>query len=149
MSEEIRAIRNDISRISWFLCGCIIVTLLNFAMMLWYFQKQSEPDFNYISVSLTIFQIMFAIALVGGFWMFREAARNAAADEAKGVAREIAEQEALRIAEEKAREEARKTTLRWLKLTSNSRINLQDDNQQLHEMMNLLSDTETEDGRRT
>ena len=81
--------------------------------------------------------------------MFREAARNAAAGEAKGVAREIAEQEALRIAEEKAREEARKTTLRWLKLTSNSRINLQDDNWQLHDMMNLLSDAETEDGRRT
>ena len=81
--------------------------------------------------------------------MFREAARNAAADEAKGVAREIAEQEAFRIAEEKAREEARKTTLRWLKLTSNSRINLQDDNRQLHDLMNLLSDTETEDGRRT
>ena len=63
------------------------MTLLNFAMMLWYFQKQSEPDFNHISVSLTIFQIMFAIALVGGFWMSREAARNATADEAKGVAR--------------------------------------------------------------
>ena len=108
MSEDMRAIRNDISCISWFLYGWIIVSLLNFAMILWYFQKQSEPDFNDNSVSLTNFQIMFVIALVGRFWMFREAAHNAAADEAKGVAREIAEKEALRIAEEKAREEAGK-----------------------------------------
>jgi len=126
-----------------------LVTLVNLAMMLWYFQKQSEPDYNYISVSLTVFQIMFAIALVGGFWMLRAAARDSAADEAKGVARQIAEEEARRVAEETAREEARNATLKWIKLTSNSGINLQDDNRQLHDMMNLLSDTETDDDRRT
>lgn len=70
-------------------------------------------------------------------------------EEAKSVSRRIAEEAAPRIAEEIARDEARKTTLNWLNLTSNSRINLQDDNRQLHDMMNLLSDTEGDDGRRT
>ena len=89
-----------------------IATVVNLFLLLLYFQKKSEPDWDFISVTLTIFEILLALALVGGFWMVRGAAQRAAAEEARLVTKETA-LAAKKAAEDVARIAVRRQMLRW------------------------------------
>lgn len=65
-------------------------------------------DWNFISVTLTIFEVFLVVALAGGFWMLRGAAQDAARKEATEVAGPIAESV------------ARKAALQWARVVSTS-----------------------------
>ncbi|MGR3813388.1 MAG: hypothetical protein ACU0AU_04800 [Cognatishimia activa] len=107
MSDKISSLEARVKALSHFLFCFSILALFNFGVALWYFQQKSTPDWNFISVTLTIFEILLAIALVGGFWMLRGAAEEAAAKEASEVAKKVVE------------ETARETVREWLEFRQN------------------------------
>ena len=55
-----------------YVLGCfVLMSLFNFGVALWFFQQKTSPDWNYIAVTLTIFEVFLAIILVVGYWMLR------------------------------------------------------------------------------
>jgi hypothetical protein len=103
-----------------------LLAMLNLGAALWFFQQKSEPDWNFISVTLTIFEILLAGALIGGFWMLRGAAETRAAAEAREVATKVAS------------EEARKSAIAWLELYKVARGDQDNDSTDLEDMINSL-----------
>lgn len=102
------------------------LSILNMGVALWFFQQDPMPDWNFIAVTLTIFEMLLAVALVGGFWMLRGAAESAAAKEAKSVATEVAEKT------------ARKSALQWLDLLKSTQIDTNSENTDMEAMLNSL-----------
>lgn len=72
----------------------LVLNLINLGVSLWYFQQDPKPDWDFIAVTLTVFEIFLVVALIGGFWTLRSAAQVAARTEARKIAREVAEKEA-------------------------------------------------------
>lgn len=107
------------------------LTILNMGVALWFFQQDPVPDWNFIAVTLTIFEMLLAIALVGGFWMLRGAAQSAAAKEAKGVAVEVAE------------EAARKSALQWLEVAKTAQSDTNGTSDDLTDMINSFGESKT------
>lgn len=62
----------------------VFVTILDTAAMLYHWQAQSTaPDFDHIAVTLSAFQITFAVAALYGFWALRGLTKEAATDVAE------------------------------------------------------------------
>lgn len=73
-----------------------LLMLINLGVSLWYFQQNPKPDWDFIAVTLTIFEIFLVIALIGGFWMLRSAAQEAARAEARKIVPRVAERDVRR-----------------------------------------------------
>lgn len=87
------------------------------------FQQTGEVDFDHIAVALTIFQTLFGIAAIYGFWALRGLTRDRAEEVAKEVANSVsgtiavsaAKEAAERIAAAEVREIAPPIILREVK----------------------------------
>ncbi|WP_375402043.1 hypothetical protein [uncultured Sphingomonas sp.] len=57
-------------------------------LVLW--QEKGQPDFDHIAVAMSMFQTLFGIAAIGGFWALRGATREKAEEVAEAEVRKIA-----------------------------------------------------------
>ncbi|WP_212525971.1 hypothetical protein [Actibacterium sp. MT2.3-13A] len=94
-------------RVSFLMNLVVASILLNFltlfVILLWWNVGDTDPRPGAMAVSLSVFQILLAVALVGGFWLFRSHVAERAEDVAKAVAGPVAEVEAAERAELVAR----------------------------------------------
>lgn len=69
------------------------IVIFDTAGLLWLWGEQGRPNFDHIAVSLTVFQTLFGIAALYGFWalrgLTRETAQDVAEEEVKKVAPSI------------------------------------------------------------
>ena len=98
MEDRVKAIEAKLAAVIHFLVWVGVISMLNLGATLWYFQLSDDVDWNFIAVTLTIFEVFLVIALAGGFWMLRGAAQSAAEAEAKKVAEPVAYEVARRTA---------------------------------------------------
>lgn len=124
--DRLKGAEAKIKMLQWVGLPFVGLALFNLGVTLWYFQQKSEPDWNFISVTLTIFEVLLAIALIGGFWMLRSAAEQAAAKEARQVATRAAE------------EAARKSLLQWMELLEDIKNDTDGEDSDLTNMMNSM-----------
>lgn len=88
---------------------------LNFGFILFVSQKISDDiPYDFISFSLTVVQLFLAIAVVGGFWLLRGAAKDRAEEVAVETVEPIIEK-----ASEDAKYIARRTALEYLQTLEN------------------------------
>lgn len=96
-----------------------MLTLVNFGFSLWYLQQKTKPDWDFIAVTLTIFEILLAILVAGGYWLFRQHVEKAATDEAgriaESISAKIATDEANRIATDVSLKVAREMSVFFLR----------------------------------
>ncbi len=131
IEERVDALEARVKALLYVGLPFVAISIFNFGVAIWYFQQKSKPDWNFISVTLTIFEMLLAIALVGGFWMLRGAAETAAAKEAKSVATEVAEKA------------ARTSALQWLELAKTAQSDTNSDNTDLTDMINSFGEAKT------
>lgn len=74
----------------YFLLVMMVVLIVDTAGLLVLWGEKGKPDFDHIAVSLTVFQTLFGIAALYGFWALRGLTRE--------KAEEVAEQEVRKIA---------------------------------------------------
>jgi hypothetical protein len=127
MEERIQALEARLCAVTHFLGWFAAVALVNLVASLWYFQSGAREDWNFIAVTLTIFEVFLIVALAGGFWMLRGAAQAAAKSEAQVIAADVAE------------DVARRSFLDWQSLTAASTP--MGDSHDLNKMIESLSDS--------
>lgn len=71
MESRIKKLERNGSQQGFFLLILMVVLLIDTAGILLLWQQEGAPQFDHIAVSLTVFQIMFAVAAVYGFWALR------------------------------------------------------------------------------
>jgi hypothetical protein len=129
MEDRVKAIEAKLAAVIHFLGWVGVISILNLGATLWYFQLSDDVDWNFVAVTLTIFEVFLVIALAGGFWMLRGAAQSAAEAEAKKVAEPV------------AYEVARRTALQYSGLAENvARQASKADSRDLENMIESLSD---------
>ena len=65
----------------------VIVVLAAAVLILW--GQEGEPDFDHIAVSLTVFQTLFGLAALYGFWALRGLTKEKAEEVAEREARKL------------------------------------------------------------
>ena len=65
----------------------VIVVLVAAVLILW--GQEGEPDFDHIAVSMTVFQTLFGIAALYGFWALRGLTKEKAEEVAEREARKL------------------------------------------------------------
>lgn len=80
----------------------ILLTLMPFSVagMLVLWNTQGTPDYDHIGVSMTVFQTLFGIAALYGFWALRALTKEKAEEVAELEVRKIAHPIIRRIADE-------------------------------------------------
>lgn len=133
MEKRISDLETDVHAYKYISVALAAFTLANFGISLWYLQQKTEPDWDFIAVTLTIFELLIAILLVGGYWLFRQHVEKAATDEANEIATEVAS----RVAGE--------TVLQHLR-TLQPAFTSNGGNASMQEMMDALDETNTTGG---
>lgn len=83
MDDRISKLERNVSQQGFMLNVMMIVVLVDTAAFLVLWGERGTPDFDHIAVSLTVFQTMFAIAAIYGFWALRGLTREKAEETAK------------------------------------------------------------------
>lgn len=126
MNDEINALKAHVKCLYHLLFCFLVLAVLNFACALVFFQMEANPNWDFIAVTLTIFEILLAGALIGGFWMVRGAAEKRAADEARVVATDVAS----KVARERA--------LAWLEVFKSAQGEQNNSTTDLTDMINFM-----------
>lgn len=94
MEDRLKKLEREVSQQAYLVLVVLILTILNTAALLVLWGERGEPDYDHIAVSLTVFQTMFAIAAIYGFWalrgLTREKAEETAAEEVAKIVPPIA-----------------------------------------------------------
>lgn len=90
METRLRKLEKIVAQQSYMLWILMFVLILNTAAILLLWNQKGSPDFDHIAVSLTVFQMLFGIAALYGFWALRGLTRE--------KAEEVAELEIQKIA---------------------------------------------------
>ncbi len=91
---------------AYVLCVVGIVAGISVGVAAVLFMQEGKVDFDHIAVSLTIFQTLFGIAAVYGFWALRSLTRDTAEEVAEEVAKKAADEVAKRVADDVAKKVA-------------------------------------------
>ena len=83
MDDRLRKLEREVSQHAYLILTMLVLVILNSAALLVLWGERGEPEYDHIAVSLTVFQTMFAIAAVYGFWALRGLTREKAEETAK------------------------------------------------------------------
>jgi len=89
-----RTLEKLVAQQGYMLLVVMVVLIVDTAALLCLWGERGKPDFDHIAVSLTVFQTLFGIAALYGFW----ALRGLTKEKAEEVAQEVAEREIRKIA---------------------------------------------------
>lgn len=83
MEERLKKLERDVSQHGYVILILMVLVIVDTAGMLILWGERGKPDFDHIAVSLTVFQTMFAIAALYGFWALRGLTKEKAEETAK------------------------------------------------------------------
>lgn len=83
MEDRLKKLENNVSQQGYIILILMVLTVLDTAGLLILWGERGKPDFDHIAVSLTVFQTMFAIAALYGFWALRGLTKEKAEETAK------------------------------------------------------------------
>lgn len=109
MDVRLRKLEKSVA-VQGYLLGTLAVASLFLTiavLVLW--GERGPPDFDHIAVSLTVFQTLFGIAALYGFWALRGLTRETAQEVAETEVRKIAAALVLREVQDKLQNLARDT----------------------------------------
>lgn len=90
MESRLKKLEREVELQGFFLRILLIVIVVLAAAVLILWGQEGEPDFDHIAVSLTVFQTLFGIAALYGFWALRGLTKEKAEDVAEREVRKIA-----------------------------------------------------------
>lgn len=134
MERRIRTLEKLIAQQGYVIHALLIVTIVDTAALLLLWMENGKPNYDHIAVSLSAFQIMFAIAAIYGFWTLRGSVRERA--------EEVAEAEVQKIAPPLIRRITLDTLSAYPEKDTISESDLDD-------MVDAIGDGEAGDGERT
>lgn len=102
MDNRVNKLEKSLTETRYILIIMTFVSILNIGAALSFFQAWPKPDWDYIAITLTIFEIFLAIAAVAGFWTLRGITK----ERAEEVAEDVAMTESRKIATEEAKKAA-------------------------------------------
>lgn len=89
MEARIRKLEKTVEQQGYFIFVMMIAVLASLAAVLVLWGQKGPPDFDHIAVSLTVFQMLFGIAAVFGFWALRGLTREKAEEVAEAEVRKM------------------------------------------------------------
>lgn len=90
MEARIRKLEKTVEQQGYLLFILMIVVIIDTAALLFLWGQNGKPDFDHIAVSLTVFQTLFGIAALYGFWALRALTIEKAQDVAEAEVQKIA-----------------------------------------------------------
>ena len=133
MEGRVRKLERLVAQQGYILLALAIAVILDTAALLFLWMGQTDkPNFDHIAVSLSAFQIMFALAAVYGFWTLRGLVKETAEEVAEREVKEIAIPIVQRMATEALE------TLRETDTISEAEVD---------EIVDAIGEAENEDGK--
>ena len=83
MEDRIKKLEREVSQQGYMVLILMFLGILDTAGLLILWGERGKPDFDHIAVSLTVFQTMFAISALYGFWALRGLTKEKAEETAK------------------------------------------------------------------
>lgn len=90
MDARIRKLEKTVEQQGYLLFILMIVVIIDTAALLFLWGQNGKPNFDHIAVSLTVFQTLFGIAALYGFWALRALTIEKAQDVAEAEVQKIA-----------------------------------------------------------
>ena len=90
METKIRKLEIAVEQQGYLLRILMIVLIVDTAALLFLWGEKGAPDFDHIAVSLTVFQTLFGIAALYGFWALRGLTKEKAEEVAEAEVQKIA-----------------------------------------------------------
>lgn len=100
MEQRLRKLENQVEQQGYVLWVLMVLVILDTAALLVLWGQAGKPNFDHIAVSLTIFQTLFGIAALYGFWALRGLTKEKAEEVAEREVRKIAPPLVARITQE-------------------------------------------------
>jgi len=97
MEDRLKRLETSASQHGYVLFILMALTILDTAGLLILWGERGAPNYDHIAVSLTVFQTMFAIAALYGFWALRGLTKEKAEETAKEEVSRIVEPMAARM----------------------------------------------------
>lgn len=83
IEKKLETLQDEMDKHFSFSTLVVATTIINFSItFFWVFQSGSDPEMDFVSLSLTIFQMFFAVLAVAGFWIVRGTAKRSAQEAA-------------------------------------------------------------------
>lgn len=90
MEARLRKLEKGVEQQGYLLLILMFVLIVDTAGLLMLWGQNGKPNFDHIAVSLTVFQTMFGIAAVYGFWALRGLTREKAEEVAEAEVKKLA-----------------------------------------------------------
>lgn len=90
MEARIKKLEKTVEQQGFFILVMIILFPFVVAAILLLWGQQGPPDFDHIAVSLTVFQTLFGVAAIFGFWALRGSTRERAEEVAEAEVKKMA-----------------------------------------------------------
>jgi hypothetical protein len=90
LRERVKRLERDADQQGYFIIVMMVILIVDTAAVGWLWQERGTPDFDHIAVALTVFQTLFGIAAIYGFWALRGLTRETAEETAKKEVAKIA-----------------------------------------------------------
>lgn len=100
METRIQTLEKLIEQQGFVLRILLVVVIVDTSALLVLWGQQGVPDFDHIAVSLTVFQTLFGIAALYGFWALRGLTKEKAEEVAEREVRKIAQPLVGRVVQE-------------------------------------------------
>ncbi|NIJ39329.1 hypothetical protein FHR22_004076 [Sphingopyxis panaciterrae] len=90
MEARLKKLEKTIEQQGYLLLILMVLLIVDTAALLILWGEKGKPDFDHIAVSLTVFQTLFGIAALYGFWALRGLTIERAEDVAEAEVKKIA-----------------------------------------------------------
>jgi hypothetical protein len=109
METRLKNLEKTVEMQSYLLWILMTLLVLDTAAIILLWNQNGPPDFDHIAVSLTVFQTLFGLAALYGFWALRGLTREKAEEVAEAEIKKIAQPMVQRIVMESLRNLPRDT----------------------------------------
>lgn len=90
MEKRIRRLEETVAQQGYLLLVLMVMLIVDTAGLLVLWGQQGKPDFDHIAVSMTVFQTLFGIAALYGFWALRGLTKEKAEEVAEAEVKKMA-----------------------------------------------------------
>lgn len=90
MESRIAKLEKAVEQMGYLLTILMVVLIADTAALLVLWGQKGEPDYDHIAISLTVFQTLFGIAALFGFWALRGLTREKAEEVAEAEVKKMA-----------------------------------------------------------
>lgn len=90
VEKRVRRLETLVEQQSYVILILMIMLIVDTAGLLILWQEKGKPDYDHIAVAMTVFQTLFGIAALYGFWALRGLTREKAEEVAEAEVRKIA-----------------------------------------------------------